>query len=176
MAEDIICSTYQCIFFSGASGGIIITASHNPAEWNALKFLNHSGEFISQEAGEEIKSMAEAGSLDTSYAEVGKLGKITHVKDAIDRHINAILQHPLIDADKIAIAGLSVVVDCINSTGNISIPPLLENLGVQYTLLNDGQYGQFAHNPEPLEGHLSELIKAVVQHRKYQGFQPLPYF
>ncbi len=162
-------SVEMYVISSGASGGIIITASHNPAEWNALKFLNHSGEFISQEAGEEIKSRAEAGSLDTSYAEIGQLGKITIVKDAIDRHINVILQHPLIDADKIAKAGLSVVVDCINSTGNISIPPLLEKLGIRYTLLNDGLYGQFAHNPEPLKDHLSELIKAVVHHKANLG-------
>ena len=159
---------------SGSSGGIMITASHNPAHWNALKFLNYSGEFISQEAGEEIKNMAEAGSTEVIYAEVDKLGKVIKVDKAIEQHIHAILQHPLIDADVIAGAGLSAVVDCINSTGNISIPPLLEKLGVRYTLLNDSQYGHFAHNPEPLEEHLSGLMKSVFERKASVGISVDP--
>lgn len=167
-------SVEMYVISSKASGGIIITASHNPAEWNALKFLNQQGEFISQEAGEEIKSMAEAGSLHTQYAAVGQLGKLTTVQDAIDQHIEAIIHHPLINVTVIEKANLSAVVDCINSTGNISIPPLLKKLGVQYTLLNDGQYGQFAHNPEPLEEHLGELIKAVKSNNANLGISVDP--
>ncbi len=154
---------------AGASGGIIITASHNPAEWNALKFLNHHGEFISQEAGEAIKLMAESGSKDVTYAEVNDLGKITSINDAIELHIMAILEHPLVDASVVAGAGLKVVVDCINSTGSISIPPMLDALGVDYTLINDEISGRFAHNPEPLPEHLTELCEAVVKHKANLG-------
>lgn len=154
---------------SKASGGIIITASHNPAEWNALKFLNHHGEFISQEIGDAIKQRAESGSMDVTYADVLSLGKLGTADDAIEKHISAILAHPLIDADIIAKAKLKVVVDCINSTGSISLPPLLESLGVSYVLLNDDLSGIFAHNPEPLPAHLTELCDAVVTHKADMG-------
>ncbi len=157
------------VMTSGASGGIIITASHNPAEWNALKFLNHSGEFISPEIGDAIKNMAEQGSRDVVYAEVMELGSVTVVKDAIQKHIEAILNHPLIDAEKIASAKLRVVVDCINSTGSISLPPLLDVLGVEYVLINDDMSGQFAHNPEPLPQHLKGLCEAVKTHKADMG-------
>ncbi len=152
------------VTLAGASGGIIITASHNPSEWNALKFLNSYGEFISPEAGEEIKKMAEAGSADVLYASVDKLGSISTVTDAIEQHIMAILEHPLVDARIIAERRLKVVVDCINSTGSISIPPLLDSFGVEYVLINDEVNGLFAHNPEPLPEHLTQLCDAVVNH------------
>jgi phosphomannomutase len=154
---------------SASAGGIIITASHNPAEWNALKFLNHHGEFISQEAGEEIKLMAESGSKDVSFAEVNDIGKISCINDAIDLHIMAILEHPLVDARIVAGAGLKVVVDCINSTGSISIPPLLDALGVEFTLINEKISGRFAHNPEPLPEHLTELCAAVIANKANLG-------
>ena len=154
-------SVEMYVVSSGASGGIIITASHNPAEWNAMKFLNQLGEFISQEAGEEIKLMAESGSLEAVYAQVHQLGNIASVDDAIQMHIQAILEHPLVNGETIAGAGLKVVVDCINSTGSISIPPLLDALGVEYTLINEEISGVFAHNPEPLPEHLTYLCEAV---------------
>ena len=162
-------SVEMYVITAAANGGIIITASHNPADWNALKFLNHEGEFISQDAGEEIKRMAEAGSPDAIYANADQLGKVTFAEDAISQHVAAILRHPLVDPEKIKQAKLSVVVDCINSTGNISMPPLLDKLGVRYILLNNGHYGQFAHNPEPLEHHLYDLIKAVKEHKADVG-------
>jgi len=158
----------------GASGGIIITASHNPAEWNALKFLNNDGEFISAEAGEEIKKAAESGATDIVYAPIEKLGKKTFSKNAIEKHIDSILNHSLINVEAIGDAGLHAVVDCINSTGNISIPLLLERLGVTYTLLNDGNYGHFAHNPEPLPDHLIELCGAVLSENANLGISVDP--
>lgn len=159
---------------SGASGGIIITASHNPAEWNALKFLNHLGEFISPDIGEEIRKMVELGCPDVVYADVMKLGQVTSISDAIDQHIRAILDHPLIDAKKIASANLRVVVDCINSTGSISLPPLLDALGVKHVLLNDDMSGHFAHNPEPLPAHLTALCEAVKTHHADMGISVDP--
>lgn len=159
---------------AGASGGIIITASHNPAQWNALKFLNHKGEFISPELGEEIKKLAESGSLGVNYAPVDKLGQLTQVSDAIDLHIMAILEHPLVDGRVIAGAGLKVVVDCINSTGTISLPPLLDALGVEYTLINAEMNGEFAHNPEPLPEHLTQLCESVLTYEADMGISVDP--
>jgi phosphomannomutase len=159
---------------AGASGGIIITASHNPAEWNALKFLNHKGEFISPASGEEIKKMAESGSLEVNYAQVDKIGQLTQVSDAIDLHIMAILEHPLVDGRVIADAGLKVVVDCINSTGSISLPPLLDALGVEYTLINAEMTGEFAHNPEPLPEHLTQLCESVLTYEADMGISVDP--
>lgn len=154
---------------SGASGGIIITASHNPAEWNALKFLNAEGEFISPEAGEDIRIMAESRDTSFNYAPVDQLGDIRRVPDAIDQHIMAILEHPLIDARVIAGAKLRAVVDCINSTGSISIPPLLDALGVDYVLLHEELNGVFAHNPEPLPEHLELLCSSVKTYDAHLG-------
>ena len=167
-------SVEMYVIQSKSSGGIIITASHNPAEWNALKFLNHEGEFISAEAGEEIRQSAESGISDVSYVTVDQLGRKTRDIGAIDKHIDAIIGHSLIDAEVIRGAGFHAVVDCINSTGNISIPPLLERLGVTYTLLNDGNYGHFAHNPEPLPGHLTELSNAVLNEKANLGISVDP--
>jgi phosphomannomutase len=157
------------VISSKATGGIIVTASHNPSDWNALKFLNAKGEFISAEAGEEIKSNAEALVSNAVYVPADKLGKRTECTDAIEKHVAAILSHPLVDAEVIGDAGLHAVVDCINSTGNISIPLLLERLGVTYKLLNDGNYGRFAHNPEPLPEHLTELCEIVLKENAHIG-------
>lgn len=162
------------VISSKASGGIVITASHNPSEWNALKFLNHEGEFISSADGEQIKEAASAGPGNSLYAEVTGLGKRTYCTDAIERHVEAIAKHPLVDVEVIADAGLHAVVDCINSTGNISIPVLLDRLGVTYTLLNDGNYGRFSHNPEPLPGHLTELCEKVTSESAHLGISVDP--
>jgi len=159
---------------SGATGGIIITASHNPAEWNALKFLNHLGEFISQELGEKIKDLAERSASGVNYASAHKLGKVTISSDSIHQHMEAILKHPLVDQQVIQKAGFTVVLDAINSTGSISIPPLLEALGVKVFTINDDLSGNFAHNPEPLPEHLIELCKAVVDYKADFGISTDP--
>jgi phosphomannomutase len=159
---------------SGANGGIIITASHNPAEWNALKFLNHLGEFISPELGAQIQELAEKGAQSVGFAGVHHLGQLTFVPDAIQHHIQAILAHPLIDPEVIREAGFIAVVDAINSTGSISVVPLLKALGVHVHTLNDDLSGQFAHNPEPLPEHLHDLCQAVVDHRAHLGISVDP--
>ena len=162
------------VITTGASGGIIITASHNPAQWNALKFLNHLGEFISQETGEEMIKWVETNQPPANYATIDEIGNLNIASDAIDSHILAILSHPLVKAKKVAAAGLTAVVDCINSTGSISIPPLLDALGVNYVLLNDDMSGKFAHNPEPLPEHLSSLCQAVIRHNANLGISVDP--
>lgn len=158
----------------GIQGGIMVTASHNPAEWNALKFLDENGEFISAAAGEEIKRKTETGSGDFDFATASKLGKKTSAKDSIEKHVEAILAHPLVNPSTIRDAGLHVVADCINSTGNISIPVLLDRLGVTYVLINDGNYGHFMHNPEPLPEHLKALSEAVVSEEASLGISVDP--
>jgi phosphomannomutase len=159
---------------AGADGGIIITASHNPAEWNALKFLNGLGEFISQEMGEAVKQMAESREQGMVYSDAFHLGKVVVAHDAIQKHVDAILAHPLIDASLIRKAGFTAVADTINSTGSISIPVLLEVLGVKVTLINGDVTGNFAHNPEPLPEHLTELCQAVMDQKADIGISTDP--
>lgn len=151
----------MAVVFEQAAAGIVLTASHNPKQWNALKFLNHKGEFISKADGEELLSYIEAGQLN--FAEVEELGSYTKKEGLIQKHLQAILELPDVDVNKIKESGFKVVVDCINSTGAISIPPLLDLLGVQYVLLNEELTGDFAHNPEPLPAHLTDLCEAVVK-------------
>ena len=167
-------SVEMYVIKSGASGGIIITASHNPAEWNALKFLNQDGEFISQEAGESIKAQAELNGVGISYARAHELGKITAIHDAIELHIDAILNHPLIDPNVIRAAKLTAVVDAINSTGSLSIPVLLKELGVEVTVINGDVTGVFGHNPEPLPEHLTELCNEVKKKNANLGISVDP--
>lgn len=139
-----------------ADGGIILTASHNPMQWNALKLLNASGEFISAEDGKKVLEIIEK--QEYTYAEVGLLGKYSSYEKAIDDHIDAILQLDLVKADAIRKANFSVALDCVNSTGGIALPRLLERLGVQHVeVLNGEPTGIFAHNPEPLPQHLREI-------------------
>jgi phosphomannomutase len=144
-----------------ADGGIILTASHNPKQWNALKLLNNKGEFLSAKAGQEILDLAENGNID--FAEVDHLGEI-HKNDAyIDLHIDEILNLPLVKADAIKRCNFKVVVDAVNSTGGIAVPLLLEALGVEPVKLHCTPNGHFPHNPEPLKEHLGDLMESVVK-------------
>jgi phosphomannomutase len=143
----------------GASAGIIFTASHNPGNWNALKFLNEKGEFISADDGQEIIQHIAEGAI--SYADVEQLGTYTTFESGISLHIGKILQYRHVNPTIIKNANLHVVVDCINSTGAIALPPLLEALGVRYELIHADNFGHFAHNPEPLPEHLADLSKRV---------------
>lgn len=143
-----------------AQGGIILTASHNPKQWNALKLLNKKGEFISAEQGEEMLEIARR--KDFKFAEVDAIGEIQQDALAIDKHISKILDLDLVQTEKIKAKKFKVVVDCINSTGSLSIVPLLEKLNCEVTALNDDLSGDFAHNPEPLPAHLEEIMQEVA--------------
>lgn len=146
----------------GAHGGIILTASHNPKQWNALKLLNEKGEFISGKDGEEVLAIATAESYD--FAEVDDLGKVTHDDSYMKKHIDAILALPLVDKKAIESADLSVVVDAVNSTGGVFVPALLEELGVKkITRLYCEPTGHFPHNPEPLPEHLTDLSDKIKE-------------
>jgi phosphomannomutase len=143
-----------------AAGGIILTASHNPKEWNALKLLNAAGEFLSAADGQWILDYADKN--EHNYADVNKLGTLTKDDSYIQKHIDIIMQHPLVDVAAIKKMNYKVVVDAVNSTGAISVPPLLHALGVQdVVVMNEEVTGKFAHNPEPLPENLIELCSAV---------------
>lgn len=151
-----------------ADGGIIITASHNPRQWNALKLLNHKGEFISAADGEAVLKIAEQEAF--SFAEVNKLGKYTSDPNAIQKHIEKILALPLVDVKAIKEKKFKVVIDCVNSTGGIAVPELLKALGVDtvYELYCEPN-GQFPHNPEPLPEHLGDISKEVKKQNAHLG-------
>ncbi len=145
-----------------ANGGIILTASHNPKQWNALKLLNEKGEFISGAEGENLLAIATAGDFD--FAEVDDLGTVTIDSSAIERHIDAILALEDVDVKAITRANFSVVVDAVNSTGGIAVPALLRKLGVNtITELFCEPTGHFPHNPEPLPEHLTELAAKIKE-------------
>lgn len=146
-----------------ADGGIILTASHNPKQWNALKLLNDKGEFLDAVEGAKILEIAESDQM--SFADVDHLGKITKNKAYIDLHIIEVLDLPLVTVQAIEEARFKVVVDGVNSTGGIAIPLLLERLGVEVVKLYCEPNGQFPHNPEPLKEHLTDLSEAVKKHR-----------
>lgn len=142
-----------------AQGGIIITASHNPKEWNALKLLDEKGEFIDGEAGQKILDLVEKDAYQ--YALVDDLGNVSS-KDYLEKHLDAILNMDLVAVDKVQKAGFKVVVDAVNSTGGIFVPALLAKMGVACVPLYCEPTGHFPHNPEPLKEHLSDVSQAVV--------------
>ncbi|WP_100612998.1 phosphoglucosamine mutase [Confluentibacter lentus] len=144
-----------------ADGGIILTASHNPKQWNALKLLNKDGEFLDAVEGEKILEIAESDTI--AFADVDSLGKITKNKAYFDLHIIEVLDLPLVNVPAIEDAKFKVVVDGVNSTGGIVIPLLLERLGVHVVKLYCEPNGEFPHNPEPLKEHLTDLSKKVVE-------------
>ena len=146
-----------------ADGGIILTASHNPKEWNALKLLNNKGEFVSDQDGKAILKIAQEN--DFSFATVDHLGKLTHDDQYIDLHIEKVLALPLVAPEAIQKKKFQVVVDAVNSTGGIAIPRLLERLGVEVVKLYCEPNGHFPHNPEPLKEHLGDICKRVVEEK-----------
>lgn len=152
-------TTELAVTMAGADGGIIITASHNPRQWNALKLLNNKGEFLTAEDGAELLKIADKG--DFTYADVDHLGHYTEDDSFDQRHIDSVLALKLVDADAIRKAGFKVVVDTVNSVGGVILPKLLDQLGVKYTMLNGQPTGDFAHNPEPLEKNLTEIMTEV---------------
>ncbi|MEI6409722.1 MAG: phosphoglucosamine mutase [Bacteroidota bacterium] len=150
-----------------AGGGIILTASHNPKEWNALKLLNHKGEFISAADGKEILDIVAKGAFE--YVSVDHLGAY-HTDDTyLQKHIQAILALPLVDVEAVRAKSYKIVVDAVNSTGALAVPALLEALGCQIVLINGEINGHFAHNPEPLKEHLGQLSTTVRQNKAQLG-------
>ena len=151
-----------------AAGGIILTASHNPKQWNALKLLNQDGEFVSEADGLEILDIAEKS--DFKYADVNELGKVTLDDTYMQKHIDQILALPLVDVEAITRADFKVVIDCVNSSGGVFVPALLEALGVKtvHKLFCEPD-GNFPHNPEPLPENLTELSKTVLDKRADLG-------
>ncbi|KFF14345.1 phosphoglucosamine mutase [Chryseobacterium soli] len=150
-----------------ADGGIILTASHNPKQWNALKLLNDKGEFITGENGADVLALAE--SEDFNYAEVDDLGKYETRDDAFDIHIQQILDLPMVDAEAIKAKKFKVVLDAVNSTGGIAIPMLLDKLGCETVKLYCEPNGQFPHNPEPLKEHLGDICELVIKEKADVG-------
>jgi phosphomannomutase len=148
------------VMLEHADGGIILTASHNPKQWNALKLLNHKGEFLDAKEGQKILDIAENDNIN--FSEVDDLGKITSNQAYIDLHIDEILDLSLVDVEAIKKAKFKVVVDGVNSTGGIAVPALLEALGVEPVKLYCEPTGEFPHNPEPLQEHLGDLMNRVV--------------
>ena len=188
MVSDLVCSTLSglgidvinlelsttptvevAVPLENAQGGIILTASHNPKQWNALKLLNHKGEFISAQEGSDLLQIAEEGSFN--FAEVDDLGTISTDDSYLKKHIDAVVDLPLVDVEAIKNAKLHIVVDAVNSTGGIYVPALLKALGVQQvTELYCDPTGQFPHNPEPLPEHLADLSEKIKEVKAHVGF------
>lgn len=180
MVNDLVCATLQglgihvvdlglsttptvemAVVAEKASGGIILTASHNPIQWNALKLLNEKGEFISAADGEEVLRLAE--SEDFEFAQVTRLGAYEKKDGYIEWHIEQILKLPLVDTEAIRNRGFRVVVDAVNSTGGIAVPMLLSALGVTVKELYCEPTGHFPHNPEPLPEHLTDISREITK-------------
>lgn len=165
-------TTELAVTYEHADGGIIITASHNPKEWNALKLLNHHGEFLNAEEGAQVLSLAKSNNLQ--FASVKEIGQVSE-KSYTERHIQDVLSLPEVDVDAIRKAEFTVAVDTINSVGGIVIPKLLEALGVkEYHIIYGEPTGDFAHNPEPLPHNLQDLSKLVVEKKACVGFSVDP--
>lgn len=169
---DLGLSTTPTVEFAvplvNANGGIILTASHNPAQWNALKLLNERGEFLSGDEGQKILEIAEQGAFQ--FADVHALGALSQDDSYIDKHIQSVLDLKLVDVEAIRKANFNVVVDAVNSTGGTALPKLLRALGVsEIHELNCDPTGHFAHNPEPLPEHLVDLSERVVSKKAHLG-------
>jgi phosphomannomutase len=155
--------TVELATLEEGQGGLILTASHNPSEWNALKLLDEQGEFLSSEAGEEVLQIARKGSFQ--FAEAAQLGTVRHDSTYLTKHVNQVCALPHVASEAIQAAGLTVVVDGVNSTGSIVVPQLLRALGVsKVEVINEAADGQFSHNPEPLSENLEGLKHAVQEH------------
>ena len=152
-------TTELAVTMTGADGGIIITASHNPRQWNALKLLNNKGEFLTAQDGAQVLESAERE--DFLFADVDALGKYTEDDSFDQRHIDSVLALRLVDVEAIRKAGFKVAVDAVNSVGGVILPKLLTQLGVKYKMLNGEPTGDFAHNPEPLEKNLSGIMNEM---------------
>lgn len=154
-------TTELAVAMEQAAGGIIITASHNPRQWNALKLLNEKGEFLTAADGEEVLAIAERE--DFEYASVDNLGKYTEDNSFNQRHIDSVLKLKLVDREAIKNAHFKVLVDAVNSVGGIIMPQFLDALGVEYKILNGEPTGDFAHNPEPLAKNLGEIMGEMAK-------------
>ena len=150
-----------------AQGGIILTASHNPKQWNALKLLDSKGEFLNAAAGAHILDLADKENFD--FASVDDLGKISKNNTSLEMHIQKVINHPLVTVDKIKASGLKIVVDGVNSIGGIAIPALLKEFDLEVIELYCEPNGQFPHNPEPLKEHLGALSEKVIETRADLG-------
>lgn len=164
-------TTEMAVVFEEADGGIILTASHNPKQWNALKLLNEKGEFLNAEEGAAILECAEKE--DFTFADVDSLGDIEE-KDFTDEHLDAVLALPAVDVEAVKAAGFKVALDAVNSVGGIIMPRLLERMGVECVCVNCEPTGEFAHNPEPLPSNLVELSEAVVANKADLGISVDP--
>lgn len=161
-------TTELAVIGENAAGGIILTASHNPKQWNALKLLNEKGEFLNDQEGKEVLAIAENESF--VFAEVDQLGQMIH-KDYLPYHVNEVLQLPLVDVEAIKKRNFTVAIDCVNSVGGLAIPAMLKALGVTNIIeLYCKPNGQFPHNPEPLPQHLTEISELLKQGKADLGF------
>ena len=164
-------TTEMAVILSGADGGLILTASHNPRQWNALKLLNEKGEFLSAAEGQAVLDCAESGNFD--FSDVDHLGTIVD-EDFTDKHLDKVLELPYVDAEAVKAAHFTVVLDAINSVGGIIMPRLLKRLGVKCIELNCDPTGDFAHNPEPLPKNLIDLSETVVREHADLGISVDP--
>ena len=161
-------SVEMAVVFENADGGIILTASHNPKEWNALKLLNNKGEFINSHQGQQILAIAQNDSFE--FVGVEKLGTTVVDTNSLQKHIDAVVHYSMVDLAAIKKAKFKIVVDVVNSTGAIAIPALLKALGLKdIIVINEAITGNFAHNPEPLPEHLTQLSREVVKQKAHLG-------